>query len=70
MSISDMVNSMHDSLSTLYHSELFGRVSLIIFGFALFSSSINIVNRSLRYSCHDLDRIENKKSWKYERSDI
>lgn len=70
MSISDMFNSMYEGLSMLYHSKLFGNISIIIIGFSLLSLPINAMKRAMRYSCHDLDRIENKKSWKYERGDI
>lgn len=70
MSISDMFNSMYDGLSMLYHSKLFGNVSIIYFGFSVLSLPINAMKRILRYSCYDLDRTENKKSWKDERGDI
>ena len=70
MSISDMFKSIIDEMSILYHNTLCGDLINLIFGFWLFNCSISIVNRFMRYSCHDLDRIENKKSWKYERSDI
>lgn len=70
MSISDMFNSMYEGLSVLYHSKLFGNISIIIFGFALLTMPINAINRAMRYFCHDLDRTENKKSWKYEKGGI
>ena len=70
MSMSDMFNSMYEGLSMLYHSKLFGTISIIIVGFSLLSLPVNAMNRAFRYSCRDLDRTENIKSWHYERGDI
>lgn len=70
MSISDMFNSMCDGLSVLYHSKLFGNISIVIIGFSLLSLPINAMKRAMHYCCFDLDRTENKKSWKYDRGDI
>lgn len=62
MSISDMFNSMYEVLSMLYHSKLFG----VFICLGLFCLPLNIIKRAYVYGefC-DLDRTENKKSWKY-----
>lgn len=70
MSISDMFNSMYEGLSMIYHSKLFGTISIIIVGFSLLSLPVNAMNRAWRYSCREHHRTENNKSWINERGDI
>lgn len=70
MSISDMFDSMYEGLSMIYHSKLFGTISIIIIGFSLLTLPVNAMNRALRNSCRELYKTENEKSWNNERGDI